>query len=125
MHVDKSFKKIQARVNPPPPNQAMPVFWELLEWQPIPNLSMHPMFCCRKGEDFGDIKGHFLPSGGTFKTCPSKKKLLHVGYTIYMPYRESWGCELFFFFSKSIFMKHPTGQHSQFLQCFDKIGVLL
>ena len=28
------------------------------------------------------------------------------------------GVNYFFFFSKSIFMKHPTGQHSQFLRCF-------
>ena len=35
VHVDKSFKKIQAGVRPPP-IQAMPVFWELLDRQPIP-----------------------------------------------------------------------------------------
>ena len=36
MHVDKSFTKIQARVRPPPPIQAMPEFWEHLVLQSLP-----------------------------------------------------------------------------------------
>ena len=36
MHVDKSFTKIQARVRPPPPIQAMPEFWEHLDLEPLP-----------------------------------------------------------------------------------------
>ena len=39
MHVDKSFTKIQARVRPPPPIQAMPEFWEHLVRPPLPNLA--------------------------------------------------------------------------------------
>ena len=36
MHVDKSLTKIQARVRPPPPIQAMPEFWEHLVRPPLP-----------------------------------------------------------------------------------------
>ena len=36
MHVDKSFTKIQARVRPPSPIQAMPEFWEHLDLEPLP-----------------------------------------------------------------------------------------
>ena len=39
MYVDKSFTKIQARVRPPP-IPAMPVFWEFLFLEPLPNLKL-------------------------------------------------------------------------------------
>ena len=39
VHVDKSFTKIQARVRPPP-IPAMPVFWEFLFLEPLPNLKL-------------------------------------------------------------------------------------
>ena len=53
MHVDKSFKKIQAGVRPPPPIQAMPVFWELLVRHSLPErklkIYLHIDASCRWG----------------------------------------------------------------------------